>query len=179
MRCFVAVELPDSLRTEILAFQSELHMLMPRLRLIPAENLHLTLVFLGNLEANRVSQVQSLTAQIEISRFEIAPAGLSAFPTLSRPHVIWIGLQGQVQQLTALFQQLASKFSTLGLTLEDRDYIPHITIAKLDRVKRIEPIPPVPPWSFSPFPVERIHLFESIPPRPYRKLASSCSTPSP
>lgn len=119
------------------------------------DKLHLTLQFLGEQPPERAARAAELARTIHVPRFELTIGGYGAFPDSMRPHVLWLGVHGNVAPLArALGEALASD----GFPLEAREYHPHITIARL-RGRRLPDLPALRPTDA--FVVERFALIES------------------
>jgi len=105
------------------------------LRYVKAENLHMTLRFLGETEQRLVPE---LTAGIdEIAQqqvaFEVALVGLGGFPTLRRGQAIWVGVGegGDDQVLAPLQKQVERLARRLGWQRQRQAFKPHVTLARV------------------------------------------------
>jgi 2'-5' RNA ligase len=153
--------LPDAVRTE-LARVGELmepHTLTGRF--IPAENLHLTLAYLGNVEDERVAAVGEAVSGAARGQGPIATslAGLGAFPSPRRARVLWAGLADPHGRLRALATAVQEALEPLGFEREDRPFRAHVTLARL-RLPRPVDVDhvPVEPRAFT---IEQVVLFRS------------------
>src|SRR5215510_14402645 len=100
LRAFIAVELPLAIRQTIWETTSRLRKEIGVLiRWVPAENMHLTLKFLGDVSpANVGFLTQMIRTEADAYHcFEIHFTGLGSFPNLKRPHVIYIGIQAPAE----------------------------------------------------------------------------------
>ena len=133
-RLFVAVELPDEIRAALAALQDELRRHVPEgLRWVRPEGIHLTLKFLGETPAERLSAIQQALEQAAgASRpHTLSLGGLGTFGSGSRPQVLWIALDGDVEELGALQQQVEGGLEPLGFSRERRPFAPHLTLARV------------------------------------------------
>jgi len=94
IRAFVAILLPDDVRS---ALDAEIEQLRPVGRdvsWVARDNLHVTLKFLGHVAPERLDLAVSALARVAatVAGFELAIAGLGAFPSPTRPRVLWAGL---------------------------------------------------------------------------------------
>jgi 2'-5' RNA ligase len=150
------------------------------IRWVRRANFHLTLLFLGPAVprerlaplADALGLVANATAP-----FEVTAQGVSAFPSLARPRVIWIGLHGD--PLTELAARVAEAAGRCGFALERRAYSPHLTIGRVRSIKspaRLRPaLEAVANSSFGVSRIERMMLYRSVPGRPsstYHQLAA-------
>lgn len=86
MRLFVAIDLPKDLKKEILPIAEKIAKEVP-LRLVARENLHLTLVFLGEQNENRVEDImKALSSVVSLfSLFRLTLEDLAVFPDNGAP----------------------------------------------------------------------------------------------
>ena len=131
---------------------------------VAPENLHMTLLFLGNLtQAQCDSLILATTAArlgAQLSPFSVTLCRSGLFPSAK---VAWLGPATTPAPLTQLEQQLRALVSELGLAVEPRPYRPHITLlrkasstANQDLATALAP-PPAP----LTLPVNEFALYES------------------
>lgn len=121
---------------------------------VPAENLHITLSFLGQVKPDKLEQLDQLLQHVEGRQFHLSTTALGTF---SKPQILYLGVE-LPQELQTLAQQCLSINSQLGLPSHHGAYRPHITLTR--KHKDMWPIIAEPPkiqMSFSQF-----HLFESV-----------------
>jgi len=103
-----------------------------RITWLTAERLHLTLAFIGHVDATRLPAIQrSLQPPLTARPFEIGLRGLGAFPDRGRPRVIWAGLDRGRDDLTALAGELTARLGSTGVPVDDRPHQPHLTLARV------------------------------------------------
>lgn len=133
LRAFIAVEIPFGIRETICTATSNLRSATGSLvRWIPAENMHLTLKFLGDTSPTNVEMLtQMIRAEADLFNcFDLHLSGLGSFPSLKRPRVIYIGIQAPTG-LEALHRGIESASHRLGYETEDRSFSPHLTIGRV------------------------------------------------
>lgn len=143
LRLFVAVELPEIIR-------SDLGKLQDRLRIgtqftgahptwVTAHNLHMTLAFLGNQPQEHVRLVADTMERVGrmSSPFKLRLKGLELFPNPKAPKVLSIEVQGQVAKLLSLQGNLSSLLQHNGFNLEARPFRPHLTLARIKSAKGV------------------------------------------
>jgi RNA 2',3'-cyclic 3'-phosphodiesterase len=142
LRLFIAVPLPQPVKDEIADAQSELRRVLPQitLRWTRREQFHLTLRFLGNVEAQCL---EALTQAVNAACQNFAPLRLRAeqvgfFPNARYPRVLWIGVRDTQNQLLPL--QRAVQAATGHLTTEapEERFSGHVTLARINRLRRSE-----------------------------------------
>lgn len=134
IRSFIAIELPADVRSELEKLQGSLKSArFDFARWVPAENIHVTLKFLGNISPARVNDIVDVVKELsrEFEPFELEIGGIGAFPNLKRPRVLWIGLGGDIDRLQTLQGSLEERLARLGFTKESRGFTPHLTLARL------------------------------------------------
>jgi 2'-5' RNA ligase len=107
---------------------------------VARDNVHLTLKFLGGVEATRLDAVAgALTdAAAGCRAFDLTVRGLGAFPSPTRPRVLWAGVdEGAVQAATAA-RRVDEALAPLDFAPEARAFTAHVTLGRL-RVPRASP----------------------------------------
>lgn len=132
IRCFIAIELPDSIQRIFEEIQNVFKSRISNASWTKLGNFHLTLKFLGDVKQNRISKICSVVDNIsnEHASFRLCFGGIGAFPSMSRPRVLWIGLKQGVSQTTRLWQKINSEMLHLGFKNEKR-FHPHTTLARM------------------------------------------------
>ena len=135
LRVFCAVELPEEIRAAVAAHASRLRREFPDARASWArpEGLHITLKFIGEVEAVRV-EVLSHAARAAVVGFE--PFRLSieesgTFPPRGAARVLWLGVKDRSGQLARLQRRLEEECVAAGFPREPRAFKPHLTVARL------------------------------------------------
>ena len=132
-------------------------------RWTPPANYHVTLRFIGNVDAARAETLEAALADVEAPRFTAEPAGLSVLPSRRRPRVLMLALD-PTEPLRALHRAVDGALATAGVERESRAYRPHVTLARLRKAdpkavhRFLRNAPALDP---GPFPVERFVLYES------------------
>lgn len=144
VRCFVAVDLSDEVRTALDAVQGRLRASAPRadVRWVASAGMHLTLKFLGQVPEARLAGIRSALAAAVTTATSIPLVcrGLGAFPGLTRPRVVWAGLRGGVSELGQLAGACERAFESLGFASEERPFRGHVTLARVRSPRGFGPI---------------------------------------
>ncbi len=128
MRLFVAIELDEAARAAIAAEQKRIASAIDRektLTWVAADRMHLTLVFLGEVP-------DALAPAIVDAVF----AGVGVFPperARKPPRVLWLGLADGADETIAVQRMISARITGLGVTIEDRGFHPHLTLARWRR----------------------------------------------
>ncbi|MHB8104932.1 MAG: RNA 2',3'-cyclic phosphodiesterase [Dehalococcoidales bacterium] len=134
IRSFIAVELPADLKQALAELQLKFKSAgSPPVRWVEPKNIHLTLKFLGDIDAGDTGKI---TAALEeavrgVSPFYIEASGLGVFPNLNRIQIIWIGLYGDIEKLGNLQKRIETNLKPLGFPAEGRPFTPHLTLARV------------------------------------------------
>jgi 2'-5' RNA ligase len=141
MRTFIAVELPPSFHKRLTDLQQGLAESLKQaavsqvVRWTPAENIHLTLRFLGDASEAQRRQLAHGLAAIALAHapFDLALTGVGCFPSFRRPNIVWTGVVGRVDLLNSLQHSIERLAQAAGFAAEDRPFSPHLTIARIRR----------------------------------------------
>jgi len=132
LRLFLALDLPGEHRREIGERAARLRSRLPAARWVRPEILHLTLAFLGAVDAARVAELSAAVAPA-FGRAEpmvLAVEGGGTFPPARPARVAWVGIEGG-PALPALQREVsAAALGALGLAPERRPFHPHVTLAR-------------------------------------------------
>ena len=126
MRVFIALPLSDALRQEIGDWTAEARDALPPARWVRPENLHVTVVFLGELPGNEIDDLRSALrgSLAGASAFELVTAQAGTFPP-----VAWLGFSAE-NVMTALHATVVDAVGDLLPQPETRAFHPHVTLAR-------------------------------------------------
>jgi 2'-5' RNA ligase len=135
MRLFVALAIPAEVRESLASLIRALRAADAKPKWILPENLHVTLKFIGEAPAEKLSAIGDGLAEVRIAeevKLEFRDVGF--FPNERRPSVAWVGIQA-----TPDFAALAATINTvlvpLGLPHEEKTFVPHLTIARFKKTR--------------------------------------------
>ena len=133
MRLFVALEIPTTVRQNLAALLDSFRAITKEPRWVRAENLHVTLKFMGEVAESKVDAVRSALAGIRSDKFvALEFRGLGFFPDEKHPRVFWAGMEAP-PDLKTLAGDIEGAVETLGIPREKRDFSPHLTLARFER----------------------------------------------
>lgn len=100
---------------------------------VETANIHITLKFLGNVDASRLQSVQAALEEALASHrpFYLRYKGCGVFPNRRRPRVVWIGTEGDLENLRALQFDIDTALEPLSFSREKRHYSPHVTVGRM------------------------------------------------
>jgi RNA 2',3'-cyclic 3'-phosphodiesterase len=133
IRTFIAVLISDELKRKMAVVQEDFKNMAPQVKWVAAENFHITVKFLGDVEAGRIEEIRASVedAVTGIEPFDYDIGGAGAFPGGGRPRVVWIGVTQGHDQLAEIAGRLEDGLGKLGFAKEDRPFRSHITIGRL------------------------------------------------
>lgn len=130
MRLFVALDLPDEVRSALSELITKLKPLSRGARWVPPESLHVTLKFIGWIGDDKLQPTQEILASIRSSQpVELNFRGSGFFPNERRPRVFWCGLEAS-PNLAEIAAALETALVPLGIEADTRPYTPHLTLAR-------------------------------------------------
>lgn len=133
-RAFVGVDVGDEVRRKAVALQQQLARTGAGVKWASADGMHVTLVFLGELDDRDILPVCRAVAAAAATEppFPLRVSGVGAFPTTRRPKVVWGGITDGADPLRRLYTALEERLLDLGVyRKEERDYTPHLTLGRV------------------------------------------------
>jgi RNA 2',3'-cyclic 3'-phosphodiesterase len=132
------VLLPDDVRQRLAAAIERLRPHVADVAWVAAGNLHVTLKFLGQVDETRVPGLaDALRATLAGERaFDVAVRGLGAFPSPTRPRVLWAGLEDGTGALHAVARRVDACCGGLGFPPETREFAAHVTLGRVREPRR-------------------------------------------
>jgi 2'-5' RNA ligase len=132
IRSFVAVLLPESLRARLAEAAAPLRQRGAAVSWVRAENLHVTLRFLGGVDEATIGTVREALAEAaaDLAPFRIVLQGFGAFPTPRAPRVVWVGVTDGGERLGALHARVEAALARRRIPAEDRPFHAHVTLGR-------------------------------------------------
>ena len=111
----------------------ELRPLVHDVAWVAPDNFHLTLKFLGPVDAERLATLTETLASAAAAcpSFPLEIRGLGAFPSPARPRVLWAGIEAGAAPAAMLATRLDEALATLGFAREARAFSPHVTLGRV------------------------------------------------
>lgn len=126
-RLFIAIRPPSAVRDRLIDTMEGL----PGARWQGDGQLHVTLRFVGEVDAPVAEDLAAELARVTLAPFPLALAGVGHFERKGRPHTLWAGL-GPSGPLTILQDRIERACRRAGIPPESRRFTPHITLARLN-----------------------------------------------
>jgi 2'-5' RNA ligase len=138
VRTFICIEVPQFIRERIARLQEALGRHEARISWVKPSNIHLTIKFLGDVEAARIPAVCSAAERAVrlSSTFDIEVGGAGCFPSAKSPRVFWVGLTAVPNPLAQLHGSIENELASEGFPREARRFSPHLTIGRVRSPKQ-------------------------------------------
>ena len=141
IRSFLAFELPSEIEAVVTRVSDELKESSLDAKWVKSGNIHLTVVFMGDIEVNEVPEIKEEVGKVcrTYGAFDISLKGLGCFPHTRKPRVIWVGLDGDLERMSLFRDALQERLIPFGVKEEKRKFKPHLTLGRFRKPKRMSP----------------------------------------
>ena len=160
-RLFLALDLPDALDMQLQLMIGGIH----GARWQQPEQLHLTLIFLGDVDGGDQRRLIAALDRLDAPAFEMRLRGAGVFPPRGKPRVVWLGV-AEPEPVRLVYQRCAAIVDRLGLEREHRKFSPHVTLARLGKhaseVEAGEWVSRHALYASEPFLVDHVRLYSSV-----------------
>lgn len=131
MRCFIAIELPDPVKSCLAQLQDELKKCKADIRWVNPDNVHLTLKFLGNIKEEMLQTIINGMKKVCSSSnpFNLEIIGIGMFPNTKSPRVLWLGVENN-SFIMSLQAGIEKEMEKAGFKQEERKFKAHLTIGR-------------------------------------------------
>ena len=126
IRLFVALALPEDVRRRLEMLRGGI----PGARWQSAEQMHLTLRFIGEVDGAAFREIGDALGDIEAEAFSLTLDGVGHFPPRGRARIVWAGVVPN-PALTHLRERTEATITSLGFEPDGRNFAPHVTLARL------------------------------------------------
>jgi len=153
--------LPDEQRRQLAPYLAACASAAPEFRWTPAENLHLTVRFLGSVERAVVDQIAGRLEAQPLRGFALELSGVGTFKRGRLVRVIWLQVRTGVDEARELAAQVEAECVRAGSAPEARAFQAHLTLARA-RSRDGAALPPLPvPPEPAPWRAEELVLYSS------------------
>jgi RNA 2',3'-cyclic 3'-phosphodiesterase len=131
VRAFLAVNLPPATRVELYGALEPLRTSLADVRWLPAESLHMTLKFLGDVEGPDVERISATASDVLVKYppMTLSMGGVGGFPSIRRANIVWIGVAVD-PTFERMQRDVELAMSRLGFAREQRPFRGHITVGR-------------------------------------------------
>ena len=139
VRAFIAVDIEDpNLVSRLVSIRDAFVATGAPMKPVEDQNLHITIRFLGEIPVSLVDEVYRVMSEVRFTRFRVRLAGVGAFPSPTRPRVIWVGVKEGAEELERIHREIEKGLRRLGFRPEREEFVPHITLARLKGSRNID-----------------------------------------
>ncbi|HEX2529480.1 MAG TPA: RNA 2',3'-cyclic phosphodiesterase [Geminicoccus sp.] len=148
-RIYIALDLPEDVVDQV----DRLCVGLPDVRWTDADDLHVTLRFIGEVDHATFEEIGEALADVSAPPFDLQLQGVGHFPPRGQPTTLWLGVAPS-EGLQTLKRRVDRHLASLGIPADPRKYAPHLTIARIRA--------PLPESRFGSF-LKRLSLYRSEP----------------
>ncbi len=131
IRLFVALQIPDEIRTKIIELRKQILLEGKNLRWEPKEKIHLTLKFIGDVEKQKIEVIKSIISFVEnYKKFGLSLTKFGLFFNRHVPKILWMGLS-ENENLMTLVNELNLKLKDIDIPAENRKFKSHLTLLRI------------------------------------------------
>ena len=165
IRAFLAIHLPKDIRAQVAAICRRLGAVLPGVRFVPESQVHVTLHFFAAISPDERALVEEAAAlgASQVRPYKMGLSGVGVFPDARRARVVWLGIAQGAEETARLAALVAKGLLARGLPVEEREFRPHVTLARLR--ERHTGVPEAlsigRPMEVPAFDVDRLVLFQS------------------
>ncbi|MFO0968103.1 MAG: RNA 2',3'-cyclic phosphodiesterase [Gemmataceae bacterium] len=138
VRTFIALDLGQEIRARLVTLQETLGRSGAEVKWVEPENLHITLLFLGEVDQRDLNDVCRAVqdAAGPLPSFPASIEKVGAFPNLRRPRTLWVGVGQGERAVIDVHDALERPLLELGCyRREERKYTPHVTLGRVKSEK--------------------------------------------
>jgi 2'-5' RNA ligase len=136
MRCFLAFDIENNeVLRKLVNLQQQMVKTGATLKIVPPKNIHITMRFLGNVTYDLIKKISNKIQEIEFDSFHAEIKGIGVFPNITRPRVVWVGINKGSEKLIKIFNQIGPHLKKLGFHPDFKNFSPHLTIARVKSPK--------------------------------------------
>jgi 2'-5' RNA ligase len=103
-----------------------------RVTWVSSDRLHVTVRFIGHVDEGQLEAIkEALLRPLTVGQFEVEVTGIGTFPRRGSPRVVWVGVRAGRMELQQIEGEVSGRLAQLGISREEHDYSPHITLARV------------------------------------------------
>ena len=169
MRTFLAADIDKNVNDRIKEFMDIRRVTDKSVKWGKAGTNHITIYFFGEVDANDMDILIATVSDAlkQIKPFNAYASGVSAFPSIKRPRVFWIGIENRTNELKKIYESIKKDLpgKKIKVNIETKDYTPHLTIGRVkgrcdpETIQRLSAESEI---QFGGFIINKITLYQSI-----------------
>lgn len=135
IRAFLAIDPPESVRSQLEAAQNRIKgELQGPIRWVASQGIHLTMKFFGNIGEDDIEAISAVLKKktMQAMPLKLIVKSIGVFPHVKRPRVIWLGTDGEVENLIALATNVETGLHEVGFPRDERSFTPHWTLGRIN-----------------------------------------------
>jgi 2'-5' RNA ligase len=142
MRAFIALELPEEIKTEIKYLQQQLDQAGVEARWVKPEISHLTLAFLGSITPNKVALISKILEETAAQNkpIKLYLSSINCFPNLAQPRIIFADSAGELDSLHALASKIRKSLKKEKIWFDQKPFAAHLTVGRIKKRKSLTKI---------------------------------------
>lgn len=129
MRIFIALLFDETAKRPMVETLNKVKEIAIKGRFTATENLHLTLLFLGETSSDELAEIHKKLAEIRLGQFHYTTQDIQAFKRGRNQRIVYLGIEKSAI-LQRLYQRVCQKLADLGLEFKNKTYTPHITLGR-------------------------------------------------
>lgn len=141
MRVFIAIDLPHDVRRDAAKAGAELLQVARGFRVPREANLHVTLLFLGEVEESLIPALTDSLRQalLGVDPFDVEISGAGQFPERGRPRIAFLDMSCGAAEVAKVAARLAAACKRMGVQPDDKPFRAHLTLGRAARFSRRAP----------------------------------------
>ena len=168
-RTFIALEMNEALQRHLSGFIHQVAPVLPAMKWVDPQGIHLTLAFLGELDDEQLVEVSAAAyeAAQQASAFTYRLTKPGIFGSPRQPRVLWMGIEERTGFLLQLHQLLQEQLSQRAFPIDTRPFSPHLTLARgkaplsPQEYTELQKILNHPPRPSKTYPAAHLHIMKS------------------
>jgi 2'-5' RNA ligase len=171
MRLFIAIDVSIEVVENLVLLQEDLQPLIKELggrpKWLEADNIHLTLKFVGDIDPALMFTIRDELRDMgkTHSPFSFDSQGTGCFPNETRPRIVYAGIGSGLDEINVLREEIENRLEEKGITKDSRTFIPHISVGRIKtrnkEVNLSEVIAPYVETDYGTSQIAEVLLFES------------------
>lgn len=133
-RLFISLSLPEPCREELIKLQDR----RPGIAWTPPDQIHLTMRFVGEVDADLSGRIEESLAKVAVEPFVLPLERVGRFPPRGPYRVLWAGVGNGHTRLFQLRQRIDDALLAAGWRGDLRGFDPHITLGRVKEAERVE-----------------------------------------